>query len=95
MDISVVVAVLGAALAVATFFAGRQTAAKSSGQEWGRLLGDVEHIKASLDGMGRRWDGETKALYGEIAKEAADRKESVRRLHERMDEHIEKYHSAE
>ncbi len=92
MDISVVVAVLGAALATATFFAGRQTAAKSSGQEWGRLLGDVEHIKASVDAMGRRWDSDTKTLRKEIMQEEAERKESVRRLHVRIDEHIEKYH---
>lgn len=95
MDVSVVIAVLGAALATATFFAGRQTAAKSSGQEWGRLLSDVGHIKTTLDDMERRWNGETKAIHIEIAKETAERKESIRRLHERIDEHLEKHHMEE
>ncbi len=51
--------------------------------------------KLSVDAMGRRWDSDTKTLRKEIMQEEAERKESVRRLHVRIDEHIEKYHVEE
>ena len=56
IEISVLIAVIGCALSVGTFFVGRLTAAKSSGKEDGELKSDVRHIKESVDRQGDKLD---------------------------------------
>ena len=56
IEISVLIAVIGCALSVGTFFVGRLTAAKSSGQADGEMKADVRHIKDSVDRQADKLD---------------------------------------
>ncbi len=85
VDTSILLAVLGAGVAAATFFAGRQSAARHGGQEWGELLADVRFIKESLREMKAHLHTEAQELHEEIAREREERGQSIRRLHEKMD----------
>lgn len=53
VDITVLIAVLGFALSVGTFFVGRLTAAKASGQQTGQVLTELGYIKKGIDGLER------------------------------------------
>ena len=46
VDITVLIAVLGFALSVGTFFVGRMTAAKTNGIADGEMKSDVRHMTA-------------------------------------------------
>lgn len=56
VDITVLIAVLGFALSVGTFFAGRMTAAKKDGIADGEMKSDVRHIKNAVDKQGGKLD---------------------------------------
>lgn len=56
IDMSILIAVLGFALYVGTFFVGRMTAAKTDGFADGELKSDVRHIKDSVDKQGDKLD---------------------------------------
>ena len=49
INISVLIAVIGCALSVGTFFIGRVTTAKTNGKEDGELKSDIKYIRASMD----------------------------------------------
>lgn len=49
INISVLIAVIGCALSVGTFFIGRVTTAKTNGKEDGELKSDIKYIRASVD----------------------------------------------
>lgn len=49
INISVLIAVIGCALSVGTFFIGRVTTAKTTGKEDGELKSDIKYIRASMD----------------------------------------------
>jgi peptidoglycan hydrolase CwlO-like protein len=53
---SILIAVLGLALSVGTFFIGRVTAAKKDGVEDGEMKSDVRHIKNDVDKQGGKLD---------------------------------------
>lgn len=56
VDITVLIAVLGFALSVGTFFIGRMTAAKTNGIADGEMKSDVRHIKNAVDKQGGKLD---------------------------------------
>lgn len=56
IELSVLIAVLGFALSVGTFFVGRMTAAKTDGVEDGEMKSDVRHIKNAVDKQGGKLD---------------------------------------
>ena len=51
IELSVLIAVLGFALSVGTFFVGRITAAKNDGRENGQVLTELGYIKKGIDGL--------------------------------------------
>lgn len=51
VDITVLIAVIGCALSVGTFFVGRVTAAKKDGRENGQVLTELGYIKKGIDGV--------------------------------------------
>lgn len=53
IDMSALIAVIGCALSIGTFFVGRVTAAKSSGRETGQVLTELGYIKKGIDGLER------------------------------------------
>lgn len=56
IDMNILIAVLGFALSVGTFFIGRLTAAKKDGVEDGEMKSDVRHIKNAVDKQGGKLD---------------------------------------
>lgn len=56
IDISVLIAVLGFALSVGTFFIGRVTAAKSDGIADGETKANIRYIKESVDKHDKKLD---------------------------------------
>ncbi|MBO4931802.1 MAG: hypothetical protein J6I42_06420 [Clostridia bacterium] len=51
IEITVLIAVLGYALSVGTFFVGRMTAVKNDGRENGQVLTELGYIKKGIDGL--------------------------------------------
>jgi alcohol dehydrogenase class IV len=45
LEVSIIIAVIGAVLSLTTFFIGRQTSAKNEGQVLGLMSADIKHIK--------------------------------------------------
>lgn len=56
ININILIAVLGFALSVGTFFVGRQTAAKNSGKEDGEMKADVKYIRSSVEKQEKKLD---------------------------------------
>lgn len=83
IDITILIAVIGFALSVGTFFVGRITAAKTSGLSDGELKADVKHIKAAVDKQDRKLD-DVAANYSELKDEIAELKERLHVLEERV-----------
>ena len=51
VEITVLIAVIGCALSVGTFFIGRTTAARDDGRENGQVLTELGYIKKGIDGL--------------------------------------------
>lgn len=51
VQVDVMLALLGAAVATGTFVIGRLSAARTSGAEWGCLKADIGHIKSNMEEM--------------------------------------------
>lgn len=56
IELSVFIAVIGCALSVGTFFIGRLTAAKSTGQQTGQVLTELGYIKKGIDGLEQKME---------------------------------------
>lgn len=80
VDIAVLIAVLGFALSVGTFFIGRITAAKTSGQEYGVMLTEIGYIKSGVDDMKKKMEQSDKR-YIEMEKRLSKVEEVVRIYH--------------
>lgn len=67
--------------------------AKTTGQEWGELKANIEHIKEDVQEI----KTDVKTTRADYVKELAEVEErnraSVRRLHKRMDDHEREYHN--
>lgn len=76
ISVTVLIAVMGFAVSVATFFIGRTTAAKNSGKEYGVMLTEIGYIKSGVDDMRRKMEQSDKR-YIDLA-------ERVKALEEKM-----------
>lgn len=76
IELSVLIAVVGCALSVGTFFIGRTTAAKSSGQQDGEIRANVQYIKDSVDKHDKKLD--------KIAENYSDLEGEIRELKARL-----------
>ena len=76
VDISLLITVAGVALSAATFFIGRGTSAKNTGQQTGQMFADLGYIKKGVDGLEKKFD----KLQGDYN----DLKERVTKLEEKM-----------
>lgn len=56
IETSVLIAIGGFAVSVGTFFVGRLTAAKNSGQENGVILTELGYIKSGVDDMKKKME---------------------------------------
>ena len=80
IDIAVLIAVGGFALSVGTFFVGRMTAAKTSGQEYGVMLTEIGYIKSGVDDMKKKMEQSDKR-YIDLAERVTALEETVRIYH--------------
>lgn len=80
IDVSILIAVCGFALSVGTFFVGRMTAAKTSGQEYGVMLTDIGYIKSGVDDMKKKMDQSDKR-YIDLAERVTALEEIVKIYH--------------
>lgn len=80
MELTAVVAVCGCAVSVASFFFGRMTSAKNSGQEYGVMLTDIGYIKSGIDDMKKKMEQSDKR-YIDLEKRVTTLEESVRIYH--------------
>ena len=56
VDAGILISLVSIALAVGTFFLGRTSAAKNSGQQQGQVLTELGYIKRGVDGLERKMD---------------------------------------
>ena len=80
IDVSILIAVCGFALSVGTFFIGRVTAAKTSGQEYGVMLTEIGYIKSGVDDMKKKMEQSDKR-YIDLAERVKALEEVVRVYH--------------
>ena len=80
IDISVLIGVLGFAMSVGTFFIGRITAAKNTGQEYGVMLTDIGYIKSGIDDMKKKME-QSERRYIEIEKRVTALEEASKIYH--------------
>ena len=102
VDINLIIAVLGGCLSAATFFIGRQTAARSDGRESGALVTDLKYIKESVERIEERLNDNVKTLEGRldeisvqitnVTSTATKAHEAAKSCHKRIDEHLSRTH---
>lgn len=80
IELSVLIAVLGFAMSVGTFFIGRVTAAKTSGQEYGVMLTEIGYIKSGVDDMKKKMEQSDKR-YIEMEKRLSKVEEAMKIYH--------------
>lgn len=80
IDIAVLIAVIGCVLSVGTFFVGRTTAAKTSGQQTGQVLTELGYIKKGIDGLERDIK-EIKRQYTDLDVRVSKLEEAIRIYH--------------
>ena len=80
IDITILIAVFGFALSVGTFFVGRMTAAKNSGQQTGQVLTELGYIKNGIDGLERDIK-EIKRQYTDLDVRVSKLEEAIRIYH--------------
>lgn len=80
IDVSVLISIIGVLLSVATFFLGRMTAAKTSGQEYGVMLTEIGYIKSGVDDMKKKMEQSDKR-YIDLAERVTALEESMRIYH--------------
>ena len=81
IEISVLVAVIGVAVSVGTFFIGRTTAAKNSGQQTGQVLTELGYIKKGIDGLEKKME-RMEQQYNNLDVRVSKLEEIVRIYHE-------------
>ena len=80
IDMTVLIAVIGGAVSVGTFFIGRLTAAKTSGQEYGVMLTEIGYIKSGVDDMKKKMEQSDKR-YIDLAERVTALEEVVKIYH--------------
>ena len=84
IEVSVLIAVVGVALSVGTFFIGRTTAARKSGENDGELKADIKYIKSSVDKQERKLDGVVES-YDDVKIELERLKGRIKALEQKVE----------
>lgn len=80
--ISIIIAVVGAAISVLTFFIGRVSSGEARGRELGDMKRNMEHLQKSVDGVSTKLDA-LRAENQKSAERLARLEEHVRLLEDR------------
>jgi len=81
IEIATLVGACGLAVSVLTFFVGRMTAARSTGQKDGQVLTELGYIKKGIDGLDRKME-KMEHEYTKLEVRVAKLEEIVRIYHE-------------
>ena len=81
ISVTVLIAVMGFAVSVATFFIGRLSAAKNSGKEDGIMLTEIGYIKSGVDDMKRKME-QTDKHYNDLDKRVTTLERTVEMYHQ-------------
>jgi len=102
MDIPTIAAVISVALAIGTFFIGRQSASHSAGKEAGAFATDLRYIKESVDRIEGRLNADVARLEGRIDEQtnqlaqlsgtAVRAHELAKSAHQRVNDHLKREH---
>lgn len=93
IEISLLIALIGITITAAGFFAGRKTASKAEGEEWGALKTTLAHIKDDLQELKSAVANNSKEAMSAILRESEERRSSIKRLHEKFDDHLRDCHN--
>lgn len=103
IDISILIAVIGVVLSIATFYFGRQAGAKQDGKSAGALETDISYIKESVRRIETQLNRDVQRLEGRIdeisnqmsiiSNTAGRARESAKSAHNRIDEHLQREHN--
>ena len=80
IDASLLIAIFGCIISVATFFIGRTTAAKNNGRETGQVLSELGYIRKGVDGLERKLE-KVEEQYNKLDKRVARLEEAMRIYH--------------
>ena len=85
IEIGIALGIAAVAISAASYFGGKQAAAKKDGAkdgEWrGRLSTTLEHVKTALD-----------EIRADLKAERQSRKEDILAVHRRIDDHLRNDH---
>ena len=81
IDLNLAIAVIGVALSVGTFFIGRVSAARNSGQENGVILTELGYIKSGVDDMKKKMEQSDKR-YIDLEKRMSHVEEAIKIYHQ-------------
>lgn len=84
IDVSVLIALVGCAISVGTFFLGRTSAAKKDGTADGELKADIKYIKQSTSKTEAKLDGVVEN-YNAIKLELEQLKSRIHELESKVD----------
>ncbi len=87
-----VIAGAGLILTFAAFFIGRQSAARNDGERWGRLEAMISRQGTDFEKLDKKLDKVIEASARGDAELEKKFDESIRRLHTRLDDHVNQYH---
>lgn len=80
IDITAIIAALGSVLSVASFFIGRTSAAKNSGQEYGVMLTEIGYIKSGVDDMKKKME-QSDRRYIDLSERVTSLEEAMKIYH--------------
>lgn len=84
IDVSILIAVLGFALSVGTFFVGRMTAAKTDGFADGETRANIRYIKESVDKHDKKLD-RVAENYESMKREIVELRGRLEKLEQRVE----------
>lgn len=77
---SLIIGAGGLILSAVTFFVGRMTSAKTSGQEYGVMLTEIGYIKSGVDDMKKKME-QSDRRYIDLAERVTALEESMKIYH--------------
>lgn len=81
LELTLIFAAIACIIGVSSFVGGKQSASKNDGERWGKLEATLQYMQSDLS--------EIKTTMSDNAKNTRD---SLRRLHERIDNHLRNDH---
>ena len=85
IEVTILIAIIGCALSVGTFFIGRTSAAKTDGKEAGTMQSDLGYVKSGIDDI-KAEQREQRKMNTQLFERLTAVEESCKSAHKRLDE---------